>query len=232
MIKVRPAATRGNTRISWLNARHSFSFNRYYDPEYMGFRSLRVLNDDIVAPGGKFGMHPHENMEILTWILSGSVAHEDSTGGRGLIRPGDVQRMSAGTGVFHSEANGSDTEPVRLLQIWLTPEKDGLPPSYEDKHFPEAERRNALRLIASPTAENGSTIIHQDARVYATLLDEGAQVDLPLAEGRHAWVQVATGSVTVNGVTLNEGDGAAISGESALAVQAAAPAEVLLFDLA
>lgn len=232
MIKVRPAATRGRTRISWLEGRHSFSFNRYYDPEYMGFRSLRVINDDIVAPGGAFGMHPHENMEILTWILSGSLVHQDSTGARGEIRPGDVQRMSAGTGIFHSEANGSQSDPVHLLQIWLLPEREGIAPSYEDRHFPEAERRNRLRLIASPDAAEGSAKIHQDARVYATLLDEGAEVSLDLAERRHAWVQVGSGSVALNGTALGEGDGAAVTAETVLSLRATAPAEVLVFDLA
>lgn len=232
MIKVRHAADRGRTRISWLDGRHTFSFNRFYDPEYMGFRSLRVINDDVVAPGGKFGMHPHENMEILTWILSGSVVHEDSTGARGEIRPGDIQRMSAGTGVFHSEANGSQTEPVRLLQIWLLPEKEGLEPSYEEKHFPEEERRNALRMIASREADNGAAKIHQDARVYASLLDQDAQVEHELAPGRHAWVQVARGEVNLNGTTLSEGDGAAVSEETKLTLKAVSPAEILLFDLA
>lgn len=232
MIKVRPAATRGRTKISWLDGRHSFSFNRYYDPEYMGFRSLRVINDDIVAPGGAFGMHPHDNMEILTWILSGSLVHQDSTGARGEIRPGDVQRMSAGTGIFHSEANGSQSEPVHLLQIWLLPQREGIEPSYEDRHFPEAERRNRLRLIASPDAAEGSAKIHQDARVYATLLDEGAEVSLDLAERRHAWVQVGSGSVALNGTALGEGDGAAVTAETVLSLRATAPAEVLVFDLA
>lgn len=232
MIKVRHAADRGRTRISWLDGRHTFSFNRFYDPEYMGFRSLRVINDDVVAPGGKFGMHPHENMEILTWILSGSLVHEDSTGARGEIRPGDIQRMSAGTGVFHSEANGSQTEPVRLLQIWLLPEKEGLEPSYEEKHFPEEERRNALRMIASREADNGAAKIHQDARVYASLLDQDAQVEHELAPGRHAWVQVARGEVNLNGTTLSEGDGAAVSEETKLTLKAVSPAEILLFDLA
>lgn len=232
MIKIRHAADRGRTRIAWLDGRHTFSFNRFYDPAYMGFRSLRVINDDIVAPGGGFPLHPHQDMEILTWILSGALVHEDSTGARGEIRPGGVQRMSAGTGVFHSEANASQAEPVRLLQIWLHPERTGLEPSYEEKTFPEAERRNALRLIASPAAEQGSARIHQDARVYATLLDEGARVEHALAPGRHAWVQVATGGVLLNGVRLGEGDGAAVSDETALALQAVSPAELLLFDLA
>lgn len=232
MIKIRHAEDRGRTRIAWLDGRHTFSFNRFYDPDYMGFRSLRVINDDVVAPGGGFPMHPHQDMEILTWILSGSLVHEDSTGARGEIRPGDVQRMSAGTGIYHSEANGSKTEPVRLLQIWLHPEREGLQPGYEDKHFPVAERRNQLRLIASPGSEDGAVKIHQDARVYATLLDEGAEVKHDLAADRHAWVQVATGAVTANGVALKQGDGAAISGEDALTLVAGEPSEVLLFDLA
>lgn len=232
MIKIRHAADRGRTRIAWLDGRHTFSFNRFYDPEYMGFRALRVINDDVVAPGGAFPMHPHQDMEILTWILSGSLVHEDSTGARGEIRPGDVQRMSAGTGIYHSEANGSQTEPVRLLQIWLQPEREGLTPGYEDKHFPEAERRNRLRLIASPGAGGGAAKIHQDARVYATLLDEGAQVVHTLAPGRHAWVQVASGAVTLNGEALGEGDGAAVSDVETLVLAATASAELLLFDLA
>jgi quercetin 2,3-dioxygenase len=232
MIKIRHAEDRGRTRIAWLDGRHTFSFNRFHDPEYMGFRALRVINDDVVAPGGGFPMHPHQDMEILTWILSGSVVHEDSTGARGEIRPGDVQRMSAGTGIFHSEANGSKTEPVHLLQIWLQPEREGLVPGYEDKHFPETERRNQLRLIASPEAADGAVKIHQDARVYATLLDEAAEVKHGLAPDRHAWVQVATGAIIVNGVALKQGDGAAVSGETALTLTATAPSEVLLFDLA
>lgn len=232
MIRIRPAAERGSTRISWLDSRHSFSFNRYYDPAHMGFRALRVINDDFVAPGGKFGTHPHDNMEILTWVLSGSVVHRDSTGAHGEIRPGDAQKMSAGTGILHSEANGSDTEQVRFLQIWILPEREGLEPAYQQTHFPAPARTNRLRLIASRDGRDGSIVIHQDAAVYNALLEPGAEVIHPLAPARHAWLQVARGSVTLNGLHLEEGDGAAISDETAVALAARQPAEVLLFDLA
>lgn len=231
MIRIRPAAERGSTRISWLDSRHTFSFNRYYDPAHMGFRALRVINDDVVAPGGKFGTHPHDNMEILTWVLSGSVVHQDSTGARGEIRPGDAQKMSAGTGIFHSEANGSSTEETRFLQIWILPEREGLQPGYQQTYFPPAERTNRLRAIASRDGRDGSIVIHQDATVYNALLEPGASVTHELAPARHAWLQVARGSVTLNGVALEEGDGAAIVEETALALSARQPAEVLLFDL-
>ena len=231
MIRIRPAAERGSTRINWLDSRHSFSFNRYYDPAHMGFRSLRVINDDFIAPGGRFGTHPHENMEILTWVLHGSVVHQDSTGARGEIRPGDAQKMSAGTGIFHSEANGSNTEELRLLQIWILPEREGLQPGYQQTHFPPEERTNRLRLIASRDGRYGSVVICQDAAVYNALLEPGAAVEHPLASGRHAWLQVARGSVTLSGFQLGEGDGAAISEEADLAIAAHQPAEVLLFDL-
>lgn len=231
MIRIRPAAERGTTRISWLDSRHSFSFNRYYDPEHMGFRSLRVINDDYIAPGGKFGTHPHDNMEILTWVLSGSVVHQDSTGARGEIRPGDAQKMSAGTGIFHSEANGSATEELRLLQIWILPEREGLKPEYQQTHFPEADRKNRLRVIAARDGRDGSIVIHQDVAVLNGLLDEGTEVRHALAPGRHAWVQVARGSVSLNGLELKEGDGAAISDEPALAINARTGSEVLVFDL-
>ena len=231
MIQIRPAAERGSTRISWLDNRHSFSFNRYYDPAHMGFRSLRVINDYFIAPGGKFGTHPHDNMEILTWVLSGSVVHQDSTGARGEIRPGDAQKMSAGTGIFHSEANGSATKELRLLQIWILPHQEGLQPGYQQIHFSEADRTNRLRVIASRDGHDGSIVIHQDASVYNALLDPGVTVNHPLAPTRHAWLQVARGSVSLNGIALREGDGAAVSEESALAISAQQPAEVLLFDL-
>lgn len=231
MIRTRPAAERGSTRISWLDSRHSFSFNRYYDPEHMGFRSLRVINDDFIAPGGKFGTHPHDNMEILTWVLHGSVVHQDSTGARGEIRPGDAQKMSAGTGIFHSEANGSATEELRLLQIWIQPEREGLEPGYQQTHFPASERTNRLRLIASRDGLESSIVIHQDASVYNALLDPGATVTHALKPGRYAWVQVARGALTLNGQELREGDGAAVSDESTLTLTASQAAEVLLFDL-
>jgi quercetin 2,3-dioxygenase len=232
MIQVRPAAERGQTRLSWLDGKHSFSFNRYYDPEHMGFRSLRVINDDRVAPGGGFGRHPHEDMEILTWVLEGALAHQDSTGSEGSIRPGDAQKMSAGTGIFHSEVNGSKVEPVHLLQIWIEPAEAGLEPAYEQVHFPLEERKNRLRLIAAPDGRDGAVSMHQDAEVYTGVFETGAKAEHSLKPGRYAWVQMARGAATLNGVELKEGDGAAVSGEQRLVLEASAPAEVLLFDLA
>ena len=231
-IDIARAENRGLTKLHWLDGRHTFSFNRYYDPKRMGFRALRVINDDIVGPGGAFGMHPHENMEILTWIIEGSLVHQDSTGARGEIRPGDVQRMTAGTGIFHSEANGSKTDPTRLLQIWIYPERDGLEPGYEQTNFPLAERSNRLRLIASPDARGGSVRIHQDAAVYNAVLDAGAAVEHAVEAGRHVWIQVARGSVEINGTGLKEGDGAGVSDAASIRIAAAEPAEIMLFDLA
>ncbi len=232
MIELRPGAGRGTTSIGWLESNHSFSFNHYYDPKRMGFRSLRVINDDLIAPGGKFGRHPHQNMEILTWVLRGSVVHEDSTGARGEIRPGDAQKMSAGTGMYHSEANGSATESLHLLQIWIQPEREGLTPEYQQTHFPAAERTGRLRLIASRDGRQGSIVIHQDAAIYNALLTPGARVEQALDPARHIWVQVATGALTLNGHALQTGDAAALSGEPALQLEAREPAEVLVFDLA
>ena len=232
MIQIRPAAERGESRISWLDSKHTFSFNQYYDPKHMGFRSLRVINDDRVAPGGKFGRHPHDNMEILTWVLSGSVVHEDSTGARGEIRPGDAQKMSAGTGIYHSEANGSATEPVHFLQIWIQPASQGLPPEYQQTHFPAPERTDRLRLIAGRDGREGAIVIHQDASIYDALLTPGARVEQVLDPTRYAWVHVAKGAVTLNGMALHQGDAAALSGESRVQLEAAESSEVLLFDLA
>lgn len=232
MIEIRNAEERGRTRISWLDGRHSFSFNRYYDPKWMGFRSLRVINDDLIAGGGKFGTHPHEDMEILTWVLDGKVVHEDSTGGRGEIKPGDLQKMTAGTGVFHSEANGSQTDTLRLLQIWIEPAQMGLKPYYQQAHFPLEQRLNTLKLVAARDGRNGALPVHQDADLYIANLDEGKVVKHDFAPGRHGWVQVARGSVRVNGFELKEGDGAAIREETTVALKATSPAEVLLFDLA
>ena len=232
MITLRPAAERGQTKISWLDSRHTFSFNRYYDPRQMGFRSLRVINDDDIGPGGAFGTHPHENMEILTWVLDGVVVHRDSTGAAGEIRPGDAQKMSAGTGIRHSEANGSSTEPLHLLQIWIEPAREGLPPEYRQVHFDAAGRRNRLRLIAASDGREGAIRIHQDADVYNAVLDAGARVEHPLAPVRGAWLQVARGAVRLNGLALATGDGAAVEQESSLAIEATAAAEILLFDLA
>jgi len=232
VITVRNAAQRGHFDHGWLDTFHTFSFAGYHDPARMGFRDLRVINEDRVAPGEGFGQHGHRDMEIVTWVLGGALAHRDSTGGEGVLRPGEVQRMSAGTGVTHSEFNGSDAEPVHFLQIWILPDRRGHAPSYEQRVVPEAARRGRLALIASPDGAEGSTTIHQDVRVYATLLSDGQSVQHALAPGRGAWVQVARGAVTVNGVALGAGDGAAVEGEELLSVAGAGgPAEVLLFDL-
>jgi len=232
MIRIRPSAERGVTQTGWLDSRHTFSFNRYIDPAWTRFQSLRVINEDRVAPGGKFEWHPHRDMEILTWILSGALEHQDSTGARGVLRPGDLQKMSAGTGIFHSEANASSTEPLHLLQIWIYPSQQGLQPHYVDKHFPLQERRNRLCLLASPGGREGSLPVHQAAELWTAVLDTGRTLDHPLADGRHAWLQVASGTVEINGVTLGAGDGAAVGEESKLRILARNPAEILLFDMA
>lgn len=231
MIVHRKASERGNTRFGWLDGHHSFSFNRYHDPKWMGFRTLRVINDDVVAPSGGFGTHPHQDMEIVTWVLDGVLKHRDSTGSEGEIRPGEAQRLSAGTGIYHSEFNASTSEPVRLLQIWIEPAEQGTTPVYEQKEFPEADRRNRLVVIASEDGREGSVTIGQDAMIYNGVLDSAASVEHPLAAGRSAWVQVAKGAVSVNGLALEEGDGAALSHESAVRILAEKPSEVLLFDL-
>lgn len=233
MIRIRRALDRGRFDHGWLDTRHTFSFGGYHDEAHMGFRSLRVINEDRVKPGEGFGTHGHRDMEILSYVLSGALAHRDSTGGQGVLRPGEVQRMSAGTGVTHSEFNGSREEPVHFLQIWILPDRRGHPPSHEQRLFPEAERRGALRLVASPDGAAGSLTIHQDARVYATVLGAGEEVRHGLSPGRHAWVQVARGEAVLNGETLRAGDGAAVSGERELVLAAAgaSPAEALVFDL-
>jgi hypothetical protein len=234
VITVRRSGERGHFDHGWLDTRHTFSFADYRDPAHMGFRALRVVNEDRVRPGEGFGTHGHQDMEILSYVLSGALAHRDSTGGGGTLRPGEVQRMSAGSGVRHSEFNGSRDEEVHFLQIWILPDRAGHEPSYEQRAYPEAERRGRLRLVASPDGADGSTTVHQDARVFATLLGRGERVEHALAPGRHAWVQVARGAAEVNGVALSAGDGAAASGERALTLAGAGDgvAEVLLFDLA
>lgn len=232
MLVVRKSADRGHANHGWLDTYHTFSFAGYYDPAHTGFRALRVINEDRVQPGTGFGMHGHRDMEILTYILEGALEHRDSMGNGAVIRRGDVQRMSAGRGVMHSEFNPSREEPVHLLQIWIEPDVTGIEPSYEDRHFPEAEKRGRLRLIASPDGRQGSTTIHQDAYVYATLLDGGETVAHELAPGRAAYVHVARGSVEVNGERLAGGDGAKVTGESRIVLGGAAGAELLLFDLA
>jgi redox-sensitive bicupin YhaK (pirin superfamily) len=232
MITLRPAKERGHFDHGWLDTYHSFSFSEYHDPAHMGFRSLRVINEDRVDPKAGFPPHSHRDMEIITYVLAGALGHKDSMGNGSVIRPGDVQRMSAGTGVTHSEYNGSEKEPVHLLQIWILPEKRGIAPGYEEKKFPPDEKRGRLRLIASRDAAAGSVTIHQDARVYASLLDAGQTVRHPLASGRGVWLHLVSGGATVNGTALATGDGAAIENESALEIRAGEPTELLLFDLA
>jgi redox-sensitive bicupin YhaK (pirin superfamily) len=235
MITIRPANERGHANHGWLDTYHTFSFNTYHDPKHMHFRSLRVINDDKVAPGYGFGTHPHNDMEIVTYVLEGALAHKDSMGTGSTIVPGEVQRMSAGTGVLHSEFNHSKSEEVHLLQIWIMPEKRGIEPSYEQKFFPDEEKLNRFRVIAAHDARAGAVTIHQDASIHAALLEEGKTAAYSLEKGRYAWVQVARGSVVLNGKTLNAGDGAAISDEAEIALTGNTPgkkAEVLLFDLA
>jgi redox-sensitive bicupin YhaK (pirin superfamily) len=234
MITIRPSAERGHANHGWLDTNFSFSFAEYYDPRHMGFRDLRVINEDVVSAGRGFGMHPHRDMEILTYVINGELSHRDSMGRGATLQRNDVQRMSAGTGIMHSEVNQSQ-KPVHLLQIWLLPEAEGLKPSYEDRTFPAEEKQNQLRLIASHDGREGSTTIHQDASVYASLLDRGKAVSLELKPKRHAWVQLISGQLEVNGTKLDKGDGAAISDESALRIASTSgngPAEFLLFDLA
>jgi quercetin 2,3-dioxygenase len=232
MITIRRSADRGHVNHGWLNTYHTFSFGSYHDPAHTHFRSLRVMNEDFVAPGQGFGTHPHENMEIVTYVLEGALEHKDSMGNGEVLRPGEFQRMSAGTGITHSEFNPSASEPVHLYQIWLFPERKGIEPSYEQRRFAEEERHNQLRLVASPDAAQESLLIHQDARVYLSSLDSGARVSHDLANDRHAWLQVLRGSVAVNGQELQTSDAAAVSAETNLTIEANDDAEIMLFDLA
>ena len=232
MITLRRAGERGRTRLDWLDSWHSFSFGEYYDPAHMGFGPLRVINDDRVAPGGGFGTHPHRDMEIVTYVLSGELQHRDSMGNGTIIRPGEVQRMTAGTGIRHSEFNPSDTRPVHLLQIWLFPEQRGLQPGYEQKSFPASEEANRLRLVASRDGRDGSVTIHQDADLFVGRLSPGAAVRHEFRPGRFGWVQVATGALTLNGQRLEAGDGAAVEDEAAVELIGAEEGEVLVFDMA
>lgn len=232
MITIRKAQDRGHANHGWLDTWHTFSFATYQDRNHIRFRSLRVMNEDRVAPGKGFGTHPHNDMEIVTYVLSGALEHKDSMGNGEVLRPGEFQRMTAGTGITHSEFNPSLTEPVHLYQIWLYPEQSGLTPSYEQKAFPPSERDNRLRLVASRDAAEGSLTIHTDARVYLANLQTGHSVRHELAEGRHAWLQVLRGQVTLNGSELATGDGAAVSEEQALTIESPQDAEILLFDLA
>ena len=234
MLKLRKAADRGHFDFGWLDTSHTFSFGEYFDPDHMGFRALRVINDDLIAPGQGFGTHGHRDMEIVSWIVEGELQHKDSMGNGSVIRPGDVQRMSAGTGVMHSEFNPSRESRTRLIQIWILPAKSGLAPSYEQQHVPVADRTNRLRLVAANGADAGQGVvrIHQDAQLWTAVLEAGREVSHPLRPGRHGWLQVVKGDVEIDGLVLSAGDGVAASGEPELAVRARSDAEILLFDLA
>ncbi|MBI5514550.1 MAG: pirin family protein [Deltaproteobacteria bacterium] len=231
MITLRRASERGRFASGWLDSRHTFSFGSYYDPRHLGFRSLRVLNDDRVAPGGGFPTHPHDNMEILSVVLEGALAHEDSAGHGGVLRLGDVQRMSAGTGIRHSEVNHSKTEPVHFLQVWIVPETRGLSPSYEQRSLGWHERSGALQVLASRDGREGSMRVCQDVTMYGVRLARGERVELSLSQGRHAWVHVATGSLRVQGHALEAGDGLGASDEALVSLEGG-EGTALVFDLA
>ena len=232
MLTTRKSNDRGHFDHGWLDTRHTFSFGEYYDRNHMGFRALRVINEDVVRGGGGFGTHPHRDMEIVTYVLSGALGHKDSMGNGSTIVPDDVQRMSAGTGITHSEHNASPSEPVHLLQIWLLPAKNGGPPSYEQRAFPADEKRGKLRLVGARDGRDGAVTIHQDVAIYAAVLAPGERVEHTLARGRHAWVQVTRGRGRVNGESLEAGDGAALSDEPRIELVADDQTELLLFDLA
>jgi redox-sensitive bicupin YhaK (pirin superfamily) len=229
-LSVRKSESRGKANFGWLDSKHSFSFGHYYDADHMGFGALRVINEDRVGPGQGFPAHPHSDMEIISYVLEGALEHKDSIGTGSVIRPGDVQRMSAGSGIRHSEFNASKTDPIHLLQIWIVPETKGLKPSYEQRTFSDSDKRGTLRLIGSRDGRDGSVTIHQDIDLYAAVLSPGTSVSHDLDKGRQAWVQVARGSVAVNGMALNAGDGLAASDSGVLAIEG--DGEVLLFDMA
>ncbi len=231
MITVRHASERGQSRYDWLESYHTFSFAGYHDPRQMGFRDLRVINEDLVQPGEGFGTHSHRDMEIVSWVLGGVLEHKDSLGNGSLIRPGEVQRMTAGTGVTHSEYNHSREEAVRFLQVWILPEQEGLKPSYEQKNFLEADRLNTLRLIASRDGADDSVTVHQDASLYSSILETGRSISHKPEPGRHLWLQLTRGAMTVLGESLAQDDGAAISGEGIVKIRADQRTELLLFDM-
>jgi redox-sensitive bicupin YhaK (pirin superfamily) len=232
MITLRPAAERGAENLGWLDSHHTFSFGHYYDPQHMGFGPLRVINEDRVRPGGGFETHGHRDMEIISYVLEGALEHKDSLGTGSVIRPGDVQVMSAGTGIRHSEFNHSKTEPVHFLQIWVLPDREGLPPRYDQKNFPHSAKRGQLRLVGSPDGHDGSILIQQDVGIYDALLGAGETVSHPLPSGRKSWIQVVRGSVEVNGTSAGAGDGLAIRNEKLLTINSqAAGSELLVFDL-
>jgi len=231
MITVRKSGDRGHFDHGWLDTRHTFSFARYRDPDHMGFRDLRVINEDVIRPGGGFGTHPHRDMEIISYVVSGALEHRDSMGNGAVLRPGEVQAMSAGRGITHSEFNPSDTEPGHFLQIWILPREKGADPVWDQKAFPADERRGRLRPVASPDGREGSLRVGQDVTVYASLLPAGASLRHDLTPGRHGWVQVVRGAVDLNGTALAVGDGAAVSDETRLALAATGDSELLVFDL-
>jgi len=231
MITVRKSKERGASNLGWLDSKHTFSFGHYYDPDNLGFGTLRVINEDVVKGGAGFGTHPHDNMEIISYVLDGALAHKDSLGTGSVIRPGDVQRMSAGTGIAHSEFNASQTDPVHFLQIWVLPEKRGLKPDYEQKSFPAEERQGRLRLVAARDGRDGAVTVHQDLDLLVGNLAKGDAVSHPLRPRRKAWVQVTRGKVSVNGTEIAAGDGAALTDETEVKIAANDNSEVLLFDL-
>ncbi len=231
MLRIRKASERGHANLGWLESHHTFSFADYYDPNHMGFAHLRVINDDVIGPGYGFGKHPHRDMEIITYVLKGALEHRDSMGNGSVMRRGDVQRMSAGTGIYHSEFNHSLEEPVHLLQIWLRPDRKGHVPGYEQKHFSDTEKRGRLRLIASNNGRDDSVSVHQDVRVYAALLDGDEMVSHPIHAGRVAWLHVARGTVVVNGQAFEAGDGARVDTAGWLHFSDGEHAEILLFDM-
>lgn len=232
MITVRKSEERGHANHGWLDSYHSFSFAEYYDPAHMGYSTLRVINEDVIAGGTGFGMHAHRDMEIVTYILSGQLRHQDSMGNTSTIAAGDVQRMTAGSGVRHSEFNASTTEAVHLLQIWILPAESRLPPSYEEKHFSAADKNNQWRLIVSPDGTDGSVMIHQNARLYASILDKGMTLDMPLIHGHQNYLQLASGTILLNDIELNAGDAVMIENENKVIINASLNAELLWFDLA
>jgi redox-sensitive bicupin YhaK (pirin superfamily) len=232
MFEIRHANERGVASFDWLNSRHTFSFGHYHDPNHMGFEPLRVINEDRVQPGRGFDMHGHRDMEIISYVLQGALEHKDSIGNGSIIKPGDVQRMTAGTGVRHSEFNHSQKELVHFLQIWILPEEEGLKPGYEQKTFTEAEKRGALRLVGSRDGREGSVTIHQDVDLYATCLGKGEEITHEVVAGRKVWVQIARGQVEVNGTALEAGDGVAVANEARVTLRGVADSEILLFDMA
>jgi len=232
MIVIRKRAERGHTNLGWLDSWHTFSFGEYHDPRYMGFRSLRVINDDQVAPSGGFQTHAHRDMEIISYVISGELEHKDSLGNGSVIRPGDVQRMTAGTGIRHREYNSSHALPVHFLQIWILPEQLGLRPSYQQKHFPATERTDRLRLVADRHGTGGALTIHQDIRLYVGTLNTGVALELPLQHDRYGWLQVAKGTLSIQGQTVQEGDGVLVGEQEKLLITTPSHAEVLWFDLA